>query len=154
MTHHDQPTHQRPRRVLVLGAAVVAVLGIAAGIGAVAANGDEAPAALLGTWRPTFIAGFDNLDARRPHPATVTFGDDGQWRGSDGCNVIGGEYEAGTHTISAEAGEQTAIGCENMPNATALLRAARCEVNGTTLTLSDDNHRPAPRVSCEVPKAV
>jgi heat shock protein HslJ len=141
-----------PRRLLVIAAAALAVLGVVATIGVAASDDREPPPAgvdpmatdpadLIGTWRPTFIKDFAMVDSTRHryHPATVTFGDDGEWHGSDGCNGIGGTYDADPGDISVESGPQTVIGCDNVPNANVLGESAHFRVSDKVLTLYDAN---------------
>lgn len=141
---------RRPRRLLVIAAAVLAVLGIALVIGVAASDDGETPPAgidpvatdpaeLIATWRPTFIQGVTVLDSTRPKAATITFGKDGKWHGSDGCNGIGGSYDADPGKLSVDSGPSTAIGCDNVPNAEALTNSAHFRVADAVLTLYDDN---------------
>jgi heat shock protein HslJ len=141
---------RRPRRLLVIAAAVLAVLGVGVAIGVAASNNPEPPPAgvdpvatdpthLIGTWRPTFIKDFAKLDSTRPDPATVTFGDNGKWRGSDGCNGLGGTYDADPGEISVKSGLTTAIWCENVPHLAVLGKSTHFRVSGTVLTLYDAN---------------
>jgi heat shock protein HslJ len=140
---------RRPRRMLVIATAVIAMLGVGVAIGVAALNNPEPPPAgvdpvatdpshLIGTWRPTFIKDYAKLDSARPDPATLTFSDDGKWRGSDGCNGIGGTYDADPGEISAKTGgPTTAMWCENVPNDELLGKSAHFRVSGTVLTLYD-----------------
>jgi heat shock protein HslJ len=141
---------RRPRRTWVIAAAALAVPGVVATIGVAASDNHEPPPAgvdpvatdpsdLIGTWRPTFIKGFTKLDSTRPDAATVTFGDDGAWHGSDGCNGVGGTYDADAGDISVKSGEQTAIGCDNVPNIDVLGESAHFRVSGKVLILYDAN---------------
>lgn len=94
--------------------------------------------AVIGTWRPVRIAGFQ---PRPGYPdalaqAPVTFDGSGAWRASDGCNQSSGAYVLGAGgRISVTVGPSTLIGCANVPNATALSRAATLQVVGDRLTL-------------------
>ncbi|WP_166665296.1 META domain-containing protein [Kribbella caucasensis] len=99
--------------------------------------------ALLGSWRPVDIVGFDNskLPPSGPPAAdrapNIGFTSDGRWHGSDGCNGIGGTYRAGDDgSISADAGPQHLIGCDNVPNSIVLQRAVRFAIDGRSLTFS------------------
>lgn len=151
-TARDQTTTatggRRPGRSLVIAVAVLAVLGTGVAIGVVASNDPRPPPAgvdpvatdpsdLIGTWRPTFVKDFAKLERTRPKPATITFGDDGKWRGWDGCNGIGGTYDAGPGEISVKSGPTTAMWCENVPNLEVLGNSAHFRVGGTVLTLYD-----------------
>jgi heat shock protein HslJ len=153
-TERDQTTTaiggRRPGRQLVIAVAVIAVLGVGVVIGVAASNDPERPPAgvdpiatdpsdLIGTWRPTFVKDFAKLDSTRPKNATITFGDDGKWRGSDGCNGIGGTYDADPGEISVKSGPTTAMWCENVPNVEVLGKSAHFRVAGTILTLYDAN---------------
>jgi heat shock protein HslJ len=139
----------RRRSVLIVAAAAVAVLAVIvgavllrsdpepppAGIDPVATSPDE----LVGTWRPTWIADFPKLEASRPRPPHVSFTADDEWRGSDGCNGLGGEYDASPGELSAEPTDfTTAMACDNVPNDEVLTKTTRFRVAGTTLTLYDD----------------
>lgn len=131
-----------------MAAAALAVSGVAV-VGVAVANDDKpppgvdptatSPAALIGSWRPTYVRSFTKLDKIGRDAPTITFGDDGQWHGSDGCNGIGGTYDAGPGKLHAEAGPQTAIGCDNVPNGEVLVGSAHFRVSGTVLTLYDGN---------------
>jgi heat shock protein HslJ len=95
--------------------------------------------ALLGTWRPTSITGFP-LDEAPADRATITFNADGHWTGSDGCNALGGKFKATATKISTyDPGPQTAIGCNNVPNANVLEQAAHWKATSTTLTLYNES---------------
>lgn len=141
---------RRPGRSLVIAVTVLAVLGIGVAIGVATSNDPEPPPAgvdplatdpsnLIGSWRPTFVKDFAKLDSTRPKPATITFGDDGKWHGWDGCNGIGGTYDADPGEISVKAGPTTAMWCENVPNLDVLGESAHFRVGGTVLTLYDAN---------------
>ena len=85
-------------------------------------------ATLLGRWQP------DGGDVG----AYVEFQDDGQWRGSDGCNGQGGRWSAGPDgSFLAVAGPSTLIGCANVPVAGWMGEARRAGFDGTTLVLLD-----------------
>ena len=141
---------RRPGRSLVIAVAVLAVLGVGVVIGVAGSNDSKPPPAgvdpvatvpshLTGTWRPTFIKDFAKLDSSRPDPAIVTFGGDGKWRGSDGCNGLSGTYRADPGEISVKSGPTTALWCENVPHIEVLRKAAYFRVSGTVLTLYDAN---------------
>jgi hypothetical protein len=141
---------RRPGRSLVIAAAVLAVLGAGVVIGVAASNDAKPPPAgvdpvatdpsdLIGTWRPTFVKDFVKLGSTRPKPATITFGDDGKWSGWDGCNGIGGTYDADPGKISVKSGPTTAMWCENVPNLEVLGNSAYFRVGGTVLSLYDAN---------------
>jgi heat shock protein HslJ len=133
------------RRVVVLLVVAVAILAI----GAVTFRlltidpVSKQAAALLGTWRPTSITGFPNLASAPTDRATIIFTADGDWRGSDGCNAIGGKFKATATKISTyDLGPQTAIGCNNVPNVTVLEQAAGWQATSTTLTLYSKSSAP------------
>jgi heat shock protein HslJ len=138
---------RRPRRRMVIAVAVLVLVGGTAVIGIAAAKDDPppagvdphrtAPAELLGTWQPTFIKGSTEVNKPNPKAPNITFADDGQWRGSDGCNGIGGTYDADPGEISAQSGPQTMIGCHNVPHVEVLAESTHFRVNGTTLALYD-----------------
>jgi heat shock protein HslJ len=99
--------------------------------------------ALLGTWRPASIAGFPNLASAPTDRATITFTADGHWKGSDGCNAIGGKFKATATKVSTyDLGLQTAIGCNNVPHVTVLEQAVRWQATSTTLTLYGKSSTP------------
>ncbi|MEU3456126.1 hypothetical protein ABZ671_21405 [Micromonospora sp. NPDC006766] len=88
--------------------------------------------ALLGRWVPA--------DGRRdgsqaPH---VELRDDGEWRGSDGCNGQSGRWVAGPDgALLATAGPSTLIGCDNVPVGSWLSAACRAGLDGQVLVLFD-----------------
>jgi len=135
---------RRRHRLLLIAAVVIAVLGVATVIGVARSNGTQTPppgvdpvatdpADLIGTWRPTFIKSAP----RSPTPPNITFEKDGKWHGSDGCNGVGGTYDADPGKISAEAGPSTMIWCNNVPHVEVLTASAYFRITGTTLTLYD-----------------
>lgn len=96
------------------------------------------PAALLGRWLPS--------DAPAGSEAYALFGDDGQWRGSDGCNGLGGRWRSGPDgAFLAVAGASTTIGCENIPVDLRLVGAARAGLDDGALVLFDRRGEPAGR---------
>ncbi|TCO44926.1 heat shock protein HslJ [Kribbella antiqua] len=94
--------------------------------------------ALIGTWRPVDIVGFDRSKLSLAHStrAAVTFDTNGKWGGTDGCNGIGGTYRASDDgTITADtSGAVTLMGCDNVPNRGVLHKAARFTIDGRALT--------------------
>ncbi len=73
-----------------------------------------------------------------PAAAYVTFGADGSWTGSDGCNGLGGRYVLGSAgRWLAVAGGSTAIGCDNSPIGTWVEQATRIGVVEGDLVLYD-----------------
>jgi len=101
-------------------------------------------AALIGTWRPVEIVGYSEKLPRLA--ADVSFAADGQWRGSDGCNGLGGTYKAdddGSFTAEAD-GATTMQWCSNVPNAGVIGGAGRFTIDDRTLVLyGADGHRLA-----------
>lgn len=140
----------RRHRLLVIAAMVIAILGIATVIGVARSNGTQNPppgvdpvasdpADLIGTWRHTYIRSSTPPDSKVTHrqSPTLTFEKDGKWHGSDGCNGVGGTYDADPGKISAEAGPSTAIWCNNVPHVEVLTASAYFRSTGTALTLYD-----------------
>jgi len=146
---------RRRRTWLASGLAAVTMAAVGVAIAITAPSGNETAGvstpstsastqtqtgALIGNWRPVDIVGFDNSALPPPGlPAgrapNITFTSDGRWRGSDGCNAIGGTYSAGDDgSISTASGYQTLIGCINVPNSEVLERAARFAIDGRSLT--------------------
>lgn len=75
------------------------------------------PQDVLGTWVPT---------DGRPSNAHVSFGTDGSYAGSDGCNGSGGRYLVGpAGIVLATGGPTTLIGCENSPVSTWVIETGR-----------------------------
>jgi heat shock protein HslJ len=138
---------RRPRRRSVIAAAVLAVLCGGAVIGVAAAKDDPppvgvdpvqtGPAELLGTWQPTLIKGSTELTFPHRNAPTITFGNDGRWHGSDGCNAIGGKYDANPGELSAESGPETMMWCHNVPHDEVLAKSKYFRINGPDLALYD-----------------
>jgi heat shock protein HslJ len=129
--------------VLVVVAVVIVALGAVAFRLLTIDPVSKQASALLGTWRPTSITGFPDLASAPTDRATISFTADGHWRGSDGCNAIGGKFKATASRISTyDLGPQTAIGCNNVPNVTVLEQAARWQATSTTLTLYSKSSTP------------
>jgi heat shock protein HslJ len=98
-------------------------------------------AAVSGTWRPVQIAGVKPL-TELPQEPLLVFRPDGTWRGSDGCNALGGTYTIGRHgAFTAAIGPHTLIGCNNVPNTGVLRDAKRITVDSTTLRFYDADGR-------------
>jgi heat shock protein HslJ len=156
---------RRRRTWLASGLAVVAMGAVGVVIAVAAPDGKETAGvaspsssastktltdALIGTWRPVDIVGFDNSKlppasgppvGRAPN---ITFAIGGRWTGTDGCNGIGGTYNAGDDgSITADAsGRITTASCMNVPNRAVLGTAARFTIDRRTLTLyAADGHR-------------
>lgn len=111
-------------------------------------TGPAASVALIGTWNPVDIPGFGG-NSRLPYTPrpggrapTITFGTDGRWRGSDGCNSVHGRYEAGDDgSIEASVGPITLIGCLNVPHVIVLGESARFVIDGRSLVFyAADGH--------------
>jgi len=89
---------------------------------------------LLGTWVPATGAMPTN-----PH---VTFGSDGTWTGTDGCNDGGGRWaiDAGGRFLST-ASSSTLIGCDGAPLPAIVTATTRAAFDGATLVLlGHDGH--------------
>ncbi|MEU2610489.1 hypothetical protein ABZ570_02700 [Micromonospora sp. NPDC007271] len=88
---------------------------------------------LLGRWVPA--------DGRRwpwQKEPYVELRDDGEWRGSDGCNGQGGRWVAGPEgAFLATMGPSTLIGCDNVSVGSWLFAARRAGLDGKTLVLLD-----------------
>jgi heat shock protein HslJ len=147
---------RRRRTWLASGVAAVTMAAVGVAIAVTAPSGNETAGvstpstsastqtgALIGNWRPVDIVGFDNSALPPPGlPAgrapNITFTSDGRWRGSDGCNAIGGTYSASDDgSISTANSAQTLIGCPDVitvPNSEVLERAARFAIDGRSLT--------------------
>ena len=149
---------RRRRTWLASGVAAVTMAAVGVAIAITAPSGNETAGvstpstsastqtqtgALIGNWRPVDIVGFDN--SALPSPAlpagrapNIMFTSDGRWRGSDGCNTIGGTYSASDDgSISTANSAQTLIGCPGVitvPNSEVLERAARFAIDGRSLT--------------------
>ncbi|SIN28859.1 hypothetical protein [Micromonospora cremea] len=68
--------------------------------------------------------------------AHVELRNDGEWRGSDGCNGQHGRWVAGPDgALLATAGPSTLIGCRSVPVATWLSEASRAGLDGEVLVL-------------------
>lgn len=69
------------------------------------------------TWKPL---------GSRPSHAFLTFGAEGRYHGSDGCNGVGGAYVLGREgVVLATSGPMTLIGCENSPLPSWVAQAGR-----------------------------
>lgn len=88
--------------------------------------------ALVGRWVPE---GSRGLGAKR---AYVELRADGDWKGSDGCNGLGGRWGAGQDgSLLATSGVSTLIACDNAPIGEWLSAARRAGLDGETLVLVD-----------------
>lgn len=103
-------------------------------------------AELVGTW---VLPGEDGAGRNWPH---ATFGSDGTWFGSDGCNGQGGRWALAAGALLTGSGIQTAIGCENIAVLSGAVLAA---FDGETLVLIGEQGQeirravrgPAPKAS-------
>ncbi|TCC35072.1 META domain-containing protein [Kribbella sindirgiensis] len=144
------------RTWIVSGAAAVAVAAVAvAGFGLAGTRNqpmqppvaaEQAPASaastpqvfsnktVAGTWRPVQMVGVQSLKKARPDDPVLVFKPDGTWKGSDGCNGIGGTYTIGQRgAFSATSGGQHMVGCENVPHTGVLRDAKRIAISADTL---------------------
>ena len=96
---------------------------------------------MLGTWYAWDVPGYEPTEfgLKTFDEAWIRFDDDGTWSASDGCNGQGGEYEVGPDGdfSSTEPGEQTAMGCANVPTAWTLNASAKVEIVDGVLVLSN-----------------
>ncbi len=142
----------RRYRLLAIAAVVIAILGIATVIGVARSNGTQNPprgvdpaatdpAELIGTWRPIFLKPTtpSSPNITPPQNPTIRFEKDGKWHGSDGCNGVGGTYEADPGKIRAEAGPSTMMWCNNVPHVEVLTASHYFRITGPTLTFYDAN---------------
>ncbi|MFU8849378.1 hypothetical protein ACNAW0_00040 [Micromonospora sp. SL1-18] len=98
------------------------------------------PEALTPARRDTLLGRWVPADARwfRSKGPYVELRDDGEWRGSDGCNGQGGRWVAGPGgALLATAGVSTLIGCDNVSVGTWLSSASRAGLDGQVLVLFD-----------------
>jgi antitoxin (DNA-binding transcriptional repressor) of toxin-antitoxin stability system len=88
--------------------------------------------ALLGRWVPA-------IGPRGgPDPAYVELRDDGEWRGSDGCNGQRGRWVAGpAGVLLVVSGYSTLMGCDNVPVTNWLSAASWAGLDGEVLVLLD-----------------
>ncbi|MEU6203441.1 hypothetical protein ABZ814_07620 [Micromonospora musae] len=94
---------------------------------------------LRGRWVPA------GRDSGRAH---VELRDDGEWRGSDGCNGQSGRWVAGAEgALLATAGPSTLIGCDNVPLASWLAKATRAGMDGELLVLLDADGKESGRLA-------
>jgi heat shock protein HslJ len=111
---------KRTIRPLVLAAAAVAALTLAA-----CSSGGANEASVVGTWGTPDAQGEPSL----------TFEEDGSYSGTDGCNRVGGEWNADGSTIDLGNMISTMMYCEGVD--TWLVNAGTAELSGDTLTFSD-----------------
>jgi hypothetical protein len=94
------------------------------------------PAPLPGGVRPASPAEVQRkwVPTGKTSHAFVTFGSDGRYSGSDGCNGEGGRFLLGADGIVlATSGASTEIGCENNPLPGWVAQAGRLGVRGSHL---------------------
>ena len=102
--------------------------------------GVDPAVAIIGTWRPIEITGYQVPSAypEALRTATITFGSDHHLRGSDGCNRFDVLYRvARDDSLSVDQGPMTAIGCANVPNDRVTADAARITFEDGRLTFLD-----------------
>jgi hypothetical protein len=76
--------------------------------------------------------------AARPTKAYVSFQDDARWRGSDGCNGVGGAFLLGHDgRLLATVGGSTLIGCVNSPLSSWPAQSSRVGLVGSQLVFFD-----------------
>ncbi len=137
-----RPVRRRRTRLVVgVALAAVAAIGLVVAVSGIrtdqpVARSTPGPAAaLIGTWRPVDIAGYNGqLPRSGSDNADISFAADGRWSGSDGCNGLGGTYKAADQgTITAEfRGATTDVWCANVPNSQVLANAARFTIEPIT----------------------
>lgn len=130
----------RRRRALVSGVAALAVAGVVGGVVTVAKGTDGARDALVAGSEPTRAALVDVqwlVTGRAPaFPSYVVFLSDGTWRGSDGCNGLGGTWTlADDGGFSTTSGVQTLIGCDNSDVGSWMRDASRLALAPDELSL-------------------
>jgi heat shock protein HslJ len=115
----------RPATMVAVAAAAL-VLTACSG----ASEADVTADQLVGTW----VTG-ENYDDALEVPF-VSFGADGGWTGSDGCNGAGGTWELGDGgALTTTADPSTLIGCDGAALPAFVGDAAEVEVNDGTLRL-------------------
>ncbi len=91
-----------------------------------------------GRWLPEGTESSDEWsEADRPHASFLA---SGRWRGSDGCNGLGGTWSLDEVTgqwLSSNGG-QTEIGCNNVDVATMVAVAVAVGLDGDDLVFFDD----------------
>jgi len=88
---------------------------------------------LLGRWVPA-----DRAQDHRNQPPYLSFSADGTWSGSDGCNGLGGRWNAcGSGALIVASGGSTLIGCNNVEVGEWLSKATQAGFQGRTLVLVD-----------------
>ena len=89
---------------------------------------------LPGTWRPVQLPGFTTPQRARPEDPVLTFGTDGTWSGSDGCNSLGGTYTLNQRgEFRSKAHPQRLAECGNVPHTGVLIAARRIKADRDTL---------------------
>lgn len=91
---------------------------------------------LTGTkWTPVKVAGWEPPKSYNEF-GYVTFTDEGDVVGSDGCNPLAGDYAVTTDgSFHASVITTSDIGCANFPHAEVLNATANIEVKGSRLVL-------------------
>lgn len=94
---------------------------------------------LLGVWVPPGVTALAN--DRAPH---VEFRSAATWKGSDGCNGLGGRWTVSRGVLLLAGLTMTAVGCENI-NVTE--GAALAAFDGETLVLLGEDGKETFRLS-------
>lgn len=101
---------------------------------------------LVGTWRPVRIEGFADLRRTRPDDPVLTFGADGTWSGSDGCNNLGGTYTVTEEgRFSSTSRGQRLAGCANVPHSGLLAETVNVTPDGAILQFFGPDRREVAR---------
>jgi antitoxin (DNA-binding transcriptional repressor) of toxin-antitoxin stability system len=96
----------------------------------------ELPATLTPAGRDKLVGRW--VPVRGPKTAYVELAEDGEWRGSDGCNGHGGRWVAGSAgALLATAGPSTLIACDSVPVGTWLWTARRVGFDSEVLVFFD-----------------
>lgn len=125
------------RAVFMLG--LLATAGGVHGCAAGSSNGAQGAVAtptsnnLVGTWIPE--EGFQDLPAEALERSYVAFAQDGTWKGSDGCNGLGGTYRLqGDFTFAAQQGGRDLVKCAGVQNGDLLIQATKVDMSDDSLT--------------------
>lgn len=110
----------RIRTVLAASAVAFAALGLAA------CSGGSSPASVVGVWGEPDVQDKPSLE----------FSEDGSYGGTDGCNVVGGDWTADGDVIDLGAMISTMMYCEGVD--TWLTQSATAKLNGDTLVFMDE----------------
>ncbi len=124
------------RRALPLAMSIALLAGC--GNEGTATVGADPREAIEGTWYPLEIEGYtvDPEFAKTYAKAYLEF-DDGEWKGSDGCNGMSGTYELDEDgAFDLEQAASTEVGCANVPHYDVMDKATKVAIDGETLTFS------------------